>query len=611
MTCIPSTPPSWWGATPSSVAHQLSSPVPRLLLAATCLLGLLGAGGPSGQAADTTEPTAKEPAPREALRISVYATAGGIAHLMPNPEGLERVLARLRTLGVSHLFLEGRRGDEHVEPARLKEVRAFFESRGIRCTGGIATVPGAAFGTRQNEALGWLNWESPKTREDVAGFFREDAPVFDELVVDDFYCTGDTSPDSDKARGDRDWGTYRRDLMVSLLKPLVFGPTRSINPGARLIIKFPQWYDRFHMFGYDPARMAEPFDRVWVGTEVRNPETRRMGFVQPTEGYVNFRWIQSVVGPKVEGAWFDHIECTPQNFIDQAYLSVLAGARELTLFNLGDVMDGHPGDALFAERLPELCTLAARLDGRARYGIPYFKPPDSDAADNLYLMDYLAMTGFSILPEAQYPELAKSVILGAQAASDPGIVERMESGLGRGVVFTVTPAFLRKAGPRARALAGVDVGDTVLETSAAALGQDGRFVPLRRALDVDGSVRVTRAKVELASADGVPVFTGHAVRKGRVLVWNVRTFSERNFRDVGEWLLAPRQLGLAELPQPLLDLIRGAVLGPEGLGWEAPAGVMRCDFEDGTAFYNFKAEPVEVRWAGRTTRLGPHQCLVK
>ena len=49
---------------------------------------------------------------------------------------------------------------------------------------------------------------------------------------------------------------------------------------VRLIIKFPQWYDRFHLFGYDPPRMAEAFDKVWVGTEVRNPLTRRGGLNQ-------------------------------------------------------------------------------------------------------------------------------------------------------------------------------------------------------------------------------------------------------------------------------------------------------------------------------------------
>jgi hypothetical protein len=201
------------------------------------------------------------------------------------------------------VFLEGRRGDQYVSPAQLRELRDWFAAQGIQCSGGIATVPGGNFGQRQQGGLEWLNWESQKTQVGVAGFFAENAPVFPELVVDDFFCTGDTSPEAEQAKGKRSWGEYRRDLLVSLINPLIVNPTRAAHRQTRLILKFPQWYDRFHLFGYDPLRMPEHFDQVWVGTEVRDPETRRMGFVQPTEGYMNFQWLASQAGSKVHGAW--------------------------------------------------------------------------------------------------------------------------------------------------------------------------------------------------------------------------------------------------------------------------------------------------------------------
>jgi hypothetical protein len=227
--------------------------------------------------------------------VSVYATAGDVVRFLGTDEGRAQVAQRLAPLGVSRLFLEGRRGDEYAGPAVLREARDFFAARQIRCSGAIATVPGGTFGTRQTGGLGWLNWESPRTRRDVAGFFGENAPVFGELIVDDFFCTGDVSAESEQALGGRSWSEYRRDLLVSLIDPLMVEPTRAANPATRLILKFPQWYDRFHLFGYDPPRMARPFDEVWVGTEVRNPQTRRMGYVQPTQGYVSFRWVRSVV----------------------------------------------------------------------------------------------------------------------------------------------------------------------------------------------------------------------------------------------------------------------------------------------------------------------------
>ena len=149
---------------------------------------------------------------------------------------------------------------------------------------------------------------------------------------------------------------------------MMIDPARAARPDIRMIIKFPQWYDRFHLFGYDPPRMAALFDQVWVGTEVRDPKTRRMGYVQPTEGYMNFRWLASVAGTKTTGAWFDHIECPANVFADQAFMSVLAGARELTLFRLGDLMEGHPGDAVLARRMPELFELAAKVSGKQPHG---------------------------------------------------------------------------------------------------------------------------------------------------------------------------------------------------------------------------------------------------
>jgi hypothetical protein len=364
----------------------------------------------------------------------VYATAGDVNRYLGTAEGREGVSETLRRFQASRLFLEGRRGDEYVEPERLAELREYFRGKGVRTTGAIATVPGKQFGVRQNEKLGWLNWEAEKTRRDVGRFFTENAAVFDEIIVDDFYCTADTTSESERARGARGWGQYRQDLLVSLIEPLMR------RPGVRLILKYPQWYDRFHRFGYDPERMSAKVEEVWVGTEVRNPETPRMGYVQPTEGYINFRWLRSVAGAKVKGAWFDHIECTAQNFVDQAWQSVLAGAEELTLFHLGDLMEGHPGHAPFLKAWPEMERLAAMVRGQEARGVPFYKPAGSDGDGDLYLPDYLAMAGLPVAPVARYPEGAPVVVLGAQAADDPRLREHL-----RGTVV-VTPALVKRLG---------------------------------------------------------------------------------------------------------------------------------------------------------------------
>lgn len=378
------------------------------------------------------------------LKISVYATAGGVEKLLATPEGRARAAEAMKKLGATRVVLEGRRGDEYVAPETLRALRGQMAELGFETTGGIATVPGQHWGKRQEGPLGWLNWEAKATQDGIEEFFRENAAVFDELVLDDFVCTQDTSAESEAARAGRDWGQYRRELLLKVMRERVIAPARAVKPGIRLVIKYPQWYDLFHAYGYAPAASSKLFDAVWVGTEVRNPKTQRMGFLAPTEGYDNYRWLSAVSAGKTETAWFDHIDCTGRNFADQAWQSVLAGAPELMLFNLFDVVEGHPGHALFIRDLPALRATARRVRGKSMEGVAYYKPPDSEAADNRYLMDYLGMLGLPIVPVAEYPMESKAVVLGVQAAHDPDLAAKVRAHLKRGARVAMTASLMER-----------------------------------------------------------------------------------------------------------------------------------------------------------------------
>ena len=546
----------------------------------------------------------------EPLRVSVYCTAGDVHRDLTNREARERVLRTLEPLRVSHIFLEGRRGDEYVSNEQLAETRDYFEQKHIHCSGGIATVPGGTFGTRQNMELGWLNWENSKTQSDVAGFFAKSAAQFDELIVDDFFCTADTSQESINAKGSRNWGEYRRELMVSLIKPIILDPARTVRSKEKLIIKFPQWYDRFQVFGYDPPRMAAQFNQVWVGTEVRDPTTRRMGFVQPTEGYMNFRWLSSQAGDKVRGAWFDHIECSAQNFLDQAYQSVLAGARELTLFHLGDLMDGHPGDAALSLRMPDLMALAARVHGKQRSGIAFYKPPGSDGDENLYLADYLGMLGMPLLPEANYPEKSSVAFLPVQAAADPMLLGKMERHLNQGATLVLTPALVRALGEKGANLAGIRTGPVSALSLADSAEISGNRVALAPPLEIDAALTADSSEVRIAvisAGHKIPLLTRKPERKGEILVLNVMTFSDKDFGKGGEWLLAPRQLGLPKIPQSLADAIRSSILPALGIRFHAPPGIALVAFEKEVCIYSFLNEQVRFQLQENNLDLPAHQ----
>ncbi len=531
------------------------------------------------------------------LRMSVYATADDVLHSLSTDERREQVAAKLTDLNITGIFLEGRRGDTYVSAAQMKPVRDFFRAKGFRVSGGIASVPGREWGTRQNGPYGWLNYQSARSQQQIAEFYRENAGVFDEIVIDDFYCSEDTSPESDKARGTRDWGQYRRDLLVSLLPTMIFQPARAARPDVKLIIKYPQWYDRFHLFGYEPSRMSVPFDRVWVGTEVRNPKTQRMGYVQPFESFTNFRWIASVAGPKVFGAWFDHIECTPQNFVDQAWQSTLAGAGELTLFNLGDIVRGHPGQPLLKRDWPKLVELSAKVRTHPLRGIPFYKPVNSTSEDNMWLMDYLGMLGLPIVPAAQYPGAAKAAILGVQASGDPRLMLKMKQHLARGGTLILTPALLRKLGRAGEELATAATAAEVRPGTVSEVLLENGPVKLEAPLEVDLGLASPRDSVKLWAVSGgrkIPYLVVRKYGRGTVMVWNVRTFNEADYEKTKERLLAPEKLGLPAMPRALADDLRKRFMAPLGVTLSAPVGVAYYMFGNAQCLYNFNDNEVDV-----------------
>ena len=198
-----------------------------------------------------------------------------------------------------------------------------------------------------------------RTSRDV---FRSNAAVFDEMIVDDFYCFDEGTPE------------YRLDLLVRLIDSddVEAGPRGPALVPAHYQV--PQWYDRFHLYGYD-AGGHDGSLRQHLGGH-RNPQPGHSA-IRATYGYVSLRratstsaGMTSVAGPKTGGAWFDSIDCTAQNYLDQAYQSVLAGARELTLFSLDSLMTGPPRSAAARSRTPQ--TVRTGGEGPRPPGLRHF-----------------------------------------------------------------------------------------------------------------------------------------------------------------------------------------------------------------------------------------------
>ncbi len=541
---------------------------------------------------------------RRDLRLSTYMTAHTVAALLANdPDGV-KCAAVLRKNGVTKVCLEVYRGGLVVDKETLVRVRDALRTHGFEVVGGIATVPGGDFGVRQEGPLGWFNWQNAKTQEDLKAVVRMAAEVFDEFIVDDFLCTGDVSEESKQAKGDRTWSDYRRDLLVRLSKEVFIDPAKAVNPDITMVIKYPQWYDRFHEFGYDVARQPAMFDRVWVGTETRGSRTRRFGFVQPYEGFVNYRWIAGLSHGKIGGAWFDHGDCEPHDFLEQAYQTVLAGAPEIILFNFANLAAGHGGHELLREEFSKLADLAETVRRNPVSGVSGYKPPNSDAGGDLYVMDFIGMLGVPLVPTAEFDAAAGSIFLPTQAAADDEILAKVRQAVENGATLVMTAGFLHdvSGGEELARMAGIRWPFDKMPMKASRVLDGNESVAVEYGLDLESPLVPSGAEVLLTALieeREVPYLTRRRLAGATLHVLNIHTYSQADFDAVNEVLLAPRPLGILEVPRSWANALRNA--------FNDPLDIPRLDAPPRVTFhplgrhelvlYNFNNEDVPVRIA--------------
>jgi hypothetical protein len=504
--------------------------------------------------------------------LASYVTSRLVEQLAANQDVRTKALQTIRRMSITKLYLEVYRGGHVVSPEHLIFTRDWLEGHEIEVVGGIATVPGGDFGVRQKGPLGWFNWQNEKTRRDLEKVIRMAAGVFDTFIVDDFLCTGDVSDESKAAKGERSWGEYRLELLTDLAQSVFIGPAKEVNPDITMIVKYPQWYDRFHLFGYDTKTLPELFDKVWVGTETRGRNTQRFGFVQPYEGFVNYRWLADIAGDKIGGAWFDHGDCAEHDFIDQAYTSVLAGAAELVFFNFGNVMAGHPDHEKVVTQFDRLADMAAFVSKHPVTGVAAYKPPNSDPAGDMYIMDFLGMLGIPLVPVHKFPVNAPVIFLPAQAAADPDLLDHVNKTRTRGthLIFTTNLLIASPDGDKLARMAGVRPDIQSKPTRARLIQESGNA---NATIDLESPIEGKAVPGNILCTSGDKQFALLTVSEtplGQIALLNTHTYSQADFDAVGEVLLCPRPLGLLGINGPALSALREAF---GGTAFEGPSCV--------------------------------------
>ena len=547
-----------------------------------------------------------------AVRFSVYVTGSSVMRWGGTAEGRARIIDDVLRAGANKVFLEVWRSARQVDVNVLKELRDACVEAGLEVATGLMPSHGGTLGG--NSRWGHDHcYSKPETRKALRTAVEAGAALFDEFIIDDALTTQCTCHLCREARGDRSWGQFRRDTLVEISRDDIVGAAKNVNPNIKMILKFPQWYDRLAEFGYDTDRQPPLFDATWVGTETREPDTLSHGFVPQYEACFNTRW-HDAAEPNLAGCWFDSIDSDKHIYVEQAYQSVLGGGRDITLFCYSDELF-HDRTAGHVDNLvvhtPALKRIAEEIGNQKPVGITAVRPHNPDPGADGYLFDVLGMIGLPLVPVASWPETPpEAMLLTSHVADCPETTAETKRVVDAGGTVFITAGLLaaKDDDEEFKALAGFqrDGWSQRRNWTSGVFTVDGLTFT---AGEVDWRYDLVPETAEtLASVSGmthrgprydVPVVTRQMHSSGgSVIVLNIHGICEEDY-SMAESINIPMPLPGQNYPAPVLNVIQREIARATGRAFEAPARVAYYPFCDSTVVLeNFRNEPACAILAG-------------
>ena len=524
------------------------------------------------------------------VKYAIYFTARDVDMLLADSAAFEKTMKYFGPVKPEKVYLEGSsRGD--VDIAMLKQVRDRFLALGIKVSGSMVAVsPHGGPSTYNNQE----DMDALKKR------MQSLARVFDNIILDDWLFTINTDEKSVEERGDSSWADYRTNLILKQSKKYIIDAAKEVNPNAKVIIKYPDWYECLRQNGYDVYKETLQFDDMAVGIETRDPETQDQ-HIPIYSGYIFQKWYETVDPSKWVGSWLDNygMEGSSDNYVAQVWQAVMAQSPEIILWCAGQLYPPNPSSDVyphFKDMLPELDRTAGLLNGPSR-GVPIYLPYGSTGEFNIF--GYLGMAGIPLSPTAEFPKESQNAIFTLNSLQDTHLADEMLDRLRNGHDVFMTWALLQKLQNTefGKAFSFVDYGGTV--TSSDFRLREGWFrddtFKADRPFTFPRIETVTWPyvrNVALIKEDfdyGILLETAYL--KGNIYVLNM----PENFND------------LLKLPPEVLNSIRRTFDKELGVEFDGPGGVGFYLFgQKQYALYNMtgKTAPVSLRFSGQTPTEG-------
>ena len=295
--------------------------------------------------------TAAENAPsgniaKHAFSMSCKVTA--LNRELRSSAARERAVKWWRENHISKLWLESYRHAERVETPLLEEYRDYFRERGFEVSG-LLTPTQLNDPPAGGKAPFVVCWSDEKAKSRLRTEVERIAKVFDTVLLDDFlfsHCDDkcERCRTAKAKSGISDWGGFRRKMMYEVCERDILAVARGANPKAKFIIKYPCWWQNWERNGYDAERQSRLFGACWVGTETRDAGK------DPLQACWIVDHVQKRSGGLCGGGWYDGLDSTPEKFLEQAYYTILGGAKESLIHCYDYLLAEDPGVTPFGEK---------------------------------------------------------------------------------------------------------------------------------------------------------------------------------------------------------------------------------------------------------------------
>jgi hypothetical protein len=506
---------------------------------------------------------------------------------------------------VDKVYLETHRDTLMVSDDTIEAAKKFFLDRGIKVAGGIT------FTISEPNRFETFSYSNPEHRAKARQIAELTARHFDEFILDDFFFTSTKSDYDIAAKGNRSWTDYRLQPMVEAARDLVIGPAKAVNPRVKVVIKYPNWYDHFQSLGFNLADGPTRFDGIYTGTETRDAVISAQ-HLPPYLSYNIVRYFENLAPGRNGGGWVDpYASRYADRYAEQLWLTLFAHAREITLFNFVDVdlpittanrapwqgqetsfdfdqlistakTGGEKQPVSFASIAGQTFAKVDRFLGQLGkpIGLKSYKPFQSGG--EAFLQNYLGMIGLPMDIVPEFPTDDAIVLLTAQAATDPAIVDKIEARLRAGGKVVITSGLLHQLQGK-----GIERIAEIEDSGHVALVKDytvgWSLVHGEKSILIPQIKYRTNDSWELVSAiageSGWPLLHDADYGHGHLYVLTI----PENYSD------------LYEIPAPALNAIRATLTASLPVQLEAPGKVSLFLYDNGTFIVeSFRDEATDV-----------------